>query len=76
MLAALTLTDEMTFDDLFPKLVRLTGWGLGVYAVVAGKLSGAETVAVIVGFVGFEFVVNARDKKLSEIVGRGENGGG
>ena len=64
---------EVTFDDVFAKLVRLAGFGLGVYVVLAGKLSGAETVALVLAFVGFEFVVKARDKKLSEYVER--NGG-
>jgi hypothetical protein len=53
----------MTFDDVFGRLVRLSGYGLGVYAVLAGKLSGSETVALVLAFVGFEVVVRASGGK-------------
>jgi hypothetical protein len=54
----------VTFDQFFARLVRLTGWGLGVYAVVAGQLDATQTVALVLAFVGFELVARKRDKVL------------
>lgn len=57
----------MTFDQFFGRLVRLTGWGLGVYVVAAGKLDPTQTVALIIAFVGFEIVTRARDRRVPEL---------
>lgn len=57
----------MTFDEFFARLVRITGWGLGVYAVFTHQLDAAEIVALVLAFVGFELVAKVRDKKLNEI---------
>jgi hypothetical protein len=57
----------VSFDDLFARLVRITGWGLGVYAVLSKALQGTEVVALITFFVGFEFVARFRDRKLEEL---------
>jgi hypothetical protein len=58
----------VNFDTLFSYLVKLTGWGLGVYVILAGKIAGTELVALIIAFVGFELVTRARERKLPELV--------
>jgi hypothetical protein len=63
----------LSFDEIFARLVRITGWGLGVYAVVAKVLQGTEVVALITFFVGFELVARFRDRKLDELRGRDED---
>jgi hypothetical protein len=56
----------VTFDQFFARLVRLTGWGLGVYFAVAGKLDPTQDVALVLAFVGFELVARKRDKVLDK----------
>jgi hypothetical protein len=60
----------MSFDEAFGRLVRISGWGLGIYAVATGRLAGAEAVTVICAFVGFEFVSRYRERKLPELEDR------
>jgi hypothetical protein len=60
------------FDTLFSYLVKLTGWGLGVYVILTGKLESTETLALIVAFVGFELVTRAREQKLPELIKKKE----
>lgn len=64
----------MGFDEAFGRLVRLTGYGLGVYAVVTHYLEGAEVVTLVLGYVGFEFVTNYRQRKLPDLERRRRNG--
>jgi hypothetical protein len=65
-------TTPLNFDEIFARLVRITGWGLGVYAVVSKTLQGTEVVALITFFVGFELVARFRDRKLEEL-GKGRD---
>jgi hypothetical protein len=60
----------LSFDEIFARLVRVTGWGLGVYAVIAKVLQGTEVVALITFFVGFQLVARFRDRKLEELAGK------
>jgi hypothetical protein len=62
-----------TFDKVFAAVVRITGWGMGVYVVLAHKVDGTQTLAIIFGFIGFELVSRARDKKLPLIEERKKN---
>lgn len=57
----------MSFDDFFARVVRLSGWGLGIWAVVSGRLQGAELVSLVLAFVGFEFVARFRDRQLEKL---------
>lgn len=57
----------MSFDEFFARLVRITGWGLGVYALVTRQLDPPEDVALVLAFVGFELVAKVRDNKLKQI---------
>lgn len=57
----------MGFDEAFGRVVRVSGYGLGVWAVATGKLMGAEAVTVVLAFVGFEFVSRYRERKLPEL---------
>lgn len=57
----------MNFDQFFARLVRLTGWGLGVYAVVEHELDATQIVALVLAFVGFELVARKRDEKLKDV---------
>lgn len=65
--------EAVTFDELFARLVRVTGWGLGVWAVATNRLQGAELVGLILAFVGFEFVARFRDRKLEQLEKHSEN---
>lgn len=56
----------VSFDEFFARLVRVTGWGLGVYAVLTGYLKGPEIVALILAFVGFEVVSRVKDRALAK----------
>jgi hypothetical protein len=64
---------HVSFDDVFARLVRITGWGLGVWAVVSKTLQGAEVVTLVLAFVGFEFVARFRDRKLEQLRGPDED---
>lgn len=54
----------LSFDEFFARLVRLTGWGIGVWAALAGKLDATQIIALVLAFVGFELVAKKRDEKL------------
>lgn len=53
-----------SFDQWFAALIRITGWGLGVFVIVTDRLDPAETIALIFGFIGYELVSRAKEKKL------------
>lgn len=57
-----------SFDQWFAALIRVTGWGLGVYVIVTGRLDGTQSVALILGFVGYELVSRAKERKLPELL--------
>jgi hypothetical protein len=56
----------LTFDQFFARLVRLTGWGLGVFGFVSGRLDATQDIALVLAFVGFELVARKKDKVLEE----------
>lgn len=58
----------MSFDDLFGKLVRLTGWGLGAYVVITQKVDATQATAIIIAFAGYEVVSRAKEKKLPDLI--------
>lgn len=66
----MTAAADMSFDEFFGRLVRVSGWALGIWAIATRRLEGAEAVTVILAFVGFELVSRYREKKLPELEGR------
>lgn len=65
---------KWSFDQYFAALIRLTGWGLGVFVIVTDRLDPAEDVALILGFIGYEFVNRIKDRKLPELLEKKGNG--
>lgn len=65
----------MNLDVLFSYLVKFTGWGLGVYVMVTGKLNSTEMLALIIAFVGFEVVTRAREKALPNLIEQHQRNG-
>jgi hypothetical protein len=55
------------FDDYFAHAVRISGWLLGIWAAITGKIQGPELVGLVIAFVGFEFVARFRDGKLKQL---------
>lgn len=58
----------MNFDDVFGKLVRLTGWGLGAYVVITEKVDATQTTAIVIAFAGYEVVSRAKERKLPDLI--------
>jgi hypothetical protein len=67
---AAAITAAMSFDEVFGRLVRVSGWALGIWAIATRRLEGAEAVTVILAFVGFELVSRYRESKLPELEDR------
>lgn len=57
-----------TFDQYFAALIRMTGWGLGVFVIVTDRLDATQSVALILGFVGYELINRVKDRKLPELL--------
>lgn len=69
------LDNYVTFDSFFAMLIRVTGWLLGVYVIISGKVDGTQTVALILAFIGFELVSRAKEKALPELIERKRRNG-
>lgn len=65
--------DAVTFDELFAYAVRISGWLLGLWAGVTGRVQGAELVGLIVAFVGYEFVARRVSRQIRELGKHDEN---
>jgi hypothetical protein len=63
---------SLTFDAAFAWLVRVSGWLLGLWAALTGVLKGAELLALIAAFVGYEVLSRAGAKRLEDLEKRRE----